>query len=178
MFSWLHLWRHWGELQLNSKSRNWLILVYANPWRGTCSTYYYLCLSSLLQMLLTNMWCHVWCLMAGMDLQFEVEEVEAFVKQPDGSVFSWCERFQCYCHLIYGIVSNFRSHSWFILLLVNKKVMTCYLTFFFDHLISIMDMTIMEWQSCIWTLLLTCLSILVLLCFEFAGKQQQVSQNP
>ncbi|XP_019454497.1 PREDICTED: anoctamin-like protein At1g73020 [Lupinus angustifolius] len=42
----------------------------------------------------------------GMDLQFEVEEVEAFVKQPDGSVFSWCERFQCYCHLIYGIVNN------------------------------------------------------------------------
>lgn len=45
--------------------------------------------------------------MAGMDLQFEVEEVDAFVKQPDGSVFSWCERFQCYCHLIYGIVSFF-----------------------------------------------------------------------
>jgi len=48
--------------------------------------------------------------MAGMDLQFEVEEVEAFVKQPDGSVFSWCERFQCYCHLIYGMVSFFRSY--------------------------------------------------------------------
>ncbi|KAJ1390965.1 Anoctamin [Sesbania bispinosa] len=30
----------------------------------------------------------------GMDLQFEVEEVDAFVKQPDGSIFSWCERFQ------------------------------------------------------------------------------------
>ncbi|XP_061356624.1 anoctamin-like protein At1g73020 [Gastrolobium bilobum] len=45
----------------------------------------------------------------GMDLQFEVEEVEAFVKQPDGSVFSWCERFQCYCHLIYGMVNNSKS---------------------------------------------------------------------
>ncbi|XP_027335495.1 anoctamin-like protein At1g73020 isoform X2 [Abrus precatorius] len=45
----------------------------------------------------------------GMDLQFEVEEVEAFVKQPDGSVFSWCERFQCYCHLIYGIVNSSMS---------------------------------------------------------------------
>ncbi|KAL5062793.1 hypothetical protein RYX36_024530 [Vicia faba] len=45
----------------------------------------------------------------GMDLQFEVEEVEAFVKQPDGSVFSWCERFHCYCHLIYGIVNNGNS---------------------------------------------------------------------
>ncbi|WVZ24835.1 hypothetical protein V8G54_003379 [Vigna mungo] len=45
----------------------------------------------------------------GMDLLFEVEEVEAFVKQPDGSIFSWCERFQCYCHLIYGIVNNSKS---------------------------------------------------------------------
>ncbi|KAJ1420271.1 Anoctamin [Sesbania bispinosa] len=45
----------------------------------------------------------------GMDLQFEVEEVDAFVKQPDGSIFSWCERFQCYCHLIYGIVNNSKS---------------------------------------------------------------------
>ncbi|KAF7814175.1 anoctamin-like protein [Senna tora] len=45
----------------------------------------------------------------GMDLQFEVEEVEAFVRQPDGSIFSWCERFQCYCHLIYGIVNNSKS---------------------------------------------------------------------
>lgn len=45
----------------------------------------------------------------GMNLQFEVEEVEAFAKQPDGSVFSWCERFHCYCHLIYGIVNNSKS---------------------------------------------------------------------
>ena len=52
--------------------------------------------------------------MTGMDLQFEVEEVEAFVKQPDGSVFSWYERFQCYCHLIYGIVSFFCGHLSFL----------------------------------------------------------------
>jgi anoctamin-10 len=42
-----------------------------------------------------------------MDLQIEWEEVEAFVRQPDGSLFSWCERFHCYHHLIYGrIVSR------------------------------------------------------------------------
>ncbi|XP_044494970.1 anoctamin-like protein At1g73020 isoform X2 [Mangifera indica] len=42
----------------------------------------------------------------GMDLQFEWEEVDAFVNQPDGSLFSWCERFQCYQHLLYGIVNK------------------------------------------------------------------------
>ncbi|TXG68673.1 hypothetical protein EZV62_003608 [Acer yangbiense] len=42
----------------------------------------------------------------GMDLQFEWDQVDAFVKQPDGSLFSWCERFQCYRHLIYGIVNE------------------------------------------------------------------------
>ncbi|XP_028756261.1 anoctamin-like protein At1g73020 [Neltuma alba] len=42
----------------------------------------------------------------GMDLQFQVEGVDAFVRQPDGSIFSWCERFQCYYHLIYGIVNS------------------------------------------------------------------------
>ncbi|XP_031254946.1 anoctamin-like protein At1g73020 isoform X2 [Pistacia vera] len=42
----------------------------------------------------------------GMDLQFEWEEVNAFVKQPDGSLFSWCERFQCYQHLLYRIVNK------------------------------------------------------------------------
>lgn len=52
------------------------------------------------------------CSMLGMDLQFELEEVEAFVKQPDGSVFSWCERFHCYCHLIYGIVSSFHRYPY------------------------------------------------------------------
>lgn len=45
----------------------------------------------------------------GMDLQFEWEEVEAFVRQPDGSLFSWCERFHCYHHLIYGIVNKSQS---------------------------------------------------------------------
>ena len=43
---------------------------------------------------------------SGMDLQFEWEEVKAFVRQPDGSLFSWCERFHCYQHIIYGIVSH------------------------------------------------------------------------
>ncbi|CAK7356812.1 unnamed protein product [Dovyalis caffra] len=42
----------------------------------------------------------------GMDLQFEWEEVEAFVRQPDGSLFSWFERFQCYQHLLHGIVNK------------------------------------------------------------------------
>ncbi|XP_008380823.3 anoctamin-like protein At1g73020 isoform X1 [Malus domestica] len=45
----------------------------------------------------------------GMDLQFEWEEVDAFVRQPDGSVFSWCERFRCYRHLLYGIINKSRS---------------------------------------------------------------------
>lgn len=44
-----------------------------------------------------------------MDLLFGLDEVDAFVRQPDGSLFSWCERFRCYHHLIYGIVSDF-SH--------------------------------------------------------------------
>ncbi|XWS16255.1 hypothetical protein CRYUN_Cryun34aG0069300 [Craigia yunnanensis] len=45
----------------------------------------------------------------GIDLQFEWEEVEAFVRQPDGSLFSWCERFQCYRHLIYDTVNKKNS---------------------------------------------------------------------
>ncbi|XP_065617394.1 anoctamin-like protein At1g73020 isoform X2 [Quercus suber] len=45
----------------------------------------------------------------GMDLQFEWEEVDAFVKQLDGSLFSWFERFHCYNHLIYGIVNKSKS---------------------------------------------------------------------
>ncbi|XP_010062578.2 anoctamin-like protein At1g73020 isoform X2 [Eucalyptus grandis] len=45
----------------------------------------------------------------GMDLQFEWEDVHAFVRQPDGSLFSWCERFHFYRHLIYGIVNKSRS---------------------------------------------------------------------
>ncbi|KAK9101156.1 hypothetical protein Scep_024586 [Stephania cephalantha] len=42
----------------------------------------------------------------GLDLQFEWDEVDAFVRQPDGTLFSWCERFHCYMHLIYGIVNQ------------------------------------------------------------------------
>ncbi|XP_026447408.1 anoctamin-like protein Os01g0706700 isoform X2 [Papaver somniferum] len=42
----------------------------------------------------------------GMELQFEWEEIEAFVRQPDGSLFSWCERFRCFNHLVYGIVNE------------------------------------------------------------------------
>ncbi|KAF9613655.1 hypothetical protein IFM89_009543 [Coptis chinensis] len=43
----------------------------------------------------------------GMDLQFEWDEVEAFVRQLDGSLFNWCERFCCFTHLLYGIVFVF-----------------------------------------------------------------------
>lgn len=45
----------------------------------------------------------------GMELHFEWEEVEAFVRQPDGSLFSWSERFHCYHYLIYGIVNTSNS---------------------------------------------------------------------
>uniref|UniRef100_A0A7N0VI89 Anoctamin transmembrane domain-containing protein n=1 Tax=Kalanchoe fedtschenkoi TaxID=63787 RepID=A0A7N0VI89_KALFE len=45
----------------------------------------------------------------GMDLAFEWEEVDAFVRQPDGSLFSWSERFRCYRHLIYGILNCGKS---------------------------------------------------------------------
>lgn len=45
----------------------------------------------------------------GVDLQFEWEEAEAFVRQPDGSLFSWSERFHCYQHLIYGIENKGKS---------------------------------------------------------------------
>lgn len=58
-----------------------------------------------------------------MDLLFELDEVNAFVRQPDGSLFSWCERFRCYHHLIYGIVSDSSCCRRFIphpLILINK----------------------------------------------------------
>lgn len=42
----------------------------------------------------------------GMELQFDWDQVAAFVRQPDGSLFSWCERFNCFRYLIYGIVST------------------------------------------------------------------------
>ncbi|KAL6564802.1 hypothetical protein OROMI_016252 [Orobanche minor] len=44
----------------------------------------------------------------GMDFPFEWDEAEAFIRLPDGSLFSWCERFRCYNHLIYGIVKDVR----------------------------------------------------------------------
>jgi hypothetical protein len=40
-----------------------------------------------------------------MELQFEWDQVAAFVRQPDGSLFSWRERYFCFRYLIYGIVS-------------------------------------------------------------------------
>ncbi|XP_039116444.1 anoctamin-like protein Os01g0706700 [Dioscorea cayenensis subsp. rotundata] len=45
----------------------------------------------------------------GMDLQFEWDQVTAFVRQPDGSLFSWLERYNCFRHLIYGIVNETES---------------------------------------------------------------------
>ncbi|KAL7100063.1 hypothetical protein ACP275_09G125200 [Erythranthe tilingii] len=42
----------------------------------------------------------------GMDFPFEWDEAEAFVKLPDGSLFSWCERFRCYNHIVHGIVNT------------------------------------------------------------------------
>ncbi|KAM0911250.1 hypothetical protein ACQ4PT_013626 [Festuca glaucescens] len=45
----------------------------------------------------------------GMELQFEWDQVAAFVTQPDGSLFSWRERFTCFRYLIYGIVNKMDS---------------------------------------------------------------------
>uniref|UniRef100_A0A7N1A5W1 Anoctamin transmembrane domain-containing protein n=1 Tax=Kalanchoe fedtschenkoi TaxID=63787 RepID=A0A7N1A5W1_KALFE len=45
----------------------------------------------------------------GMDLPFDWEEAHAFVKHPDGSLFSWCDRYRCYQHLIFGIVNHSNS---------------------------------------------------------------------
>lgn len=42
----------------------------------------------------------------GMDLAFDWDQVKAFARQADGSLFSWCERHHCYHHLIYGIVNK------------------------------------------------------------------------
>ncbi|KAF9609321.1 hypothetical protein IFM89_015576 [Coptis chinensis] len=51
------------------------------------------------------------CSMVDGSWMFEWDEVEAFVRQPDGSLFSWCERFCCFTHLLYGIVSTHVSFS-------------------------------------------------------------------
>ncbi|KAL2937678.1 hypothetical protein RDABS01_021127 [Bienertia sinuspersici] len=42
----------------------------------------------------------------GMDLAFDWDQVKAFARQADGSLFSWCERHHCYHHLIHGIVNK------------------------------------------------------------------------
>ncbi|KAJ4771744.1 Anoctamin-like protein [Rhynchospora pubera] len=46
----------------------------------------------------------------GMELQFEWDMVTAFVRQPDGSLFSWYERYSCFRHLLYGIVNKTDSN--------------------------------------------------------------------
>ncbi|KAG5619079.1 hypothetical protein H5410_018903 [Solanum commersonii] len=48
-------------------------------------------------------------LVSGVDLQFHWDEVEASERQPDGSLFSWFERYCCYRHIIYGIVNRSTS---------------------------------------------------------------------
>ncbi|CAI0392035.1 unnamed protein product [Linum tenue] len=45
----------------------------------------------------------------GIDLPFQWEDVNAFVRQPDGKLFSWCERFRCYQHMLYGIRNRSQS---------------------------------------------------------------------
>ncbi|ONM38868.1 Anoctamin-like protein [Zea mays] len=45
----------------------------------------------------------------GMELQFQWDQVAAFVRQPDGSLFSWRERYCCFRYLIYGIVNKTNS---------------------------------------------------------------------
>lgn len=45
----------------------------------------------------------------GVDLQFEWDEVDAFIRQPDGSLFSWHERLLCYRHMLYGTVNVDKS---------------------------------------------------------------------
>ncbi|CAI9114269.1 OLC1v1014951C3 [Oldenlandia corymbosa var. corymbosa] len=39
-----------------------------------------------------------------MDLQFHMDEIDAFIRQPDGSLFSWHERLRCYQHILYDTV--------------------------------------------------------------------------
>ncbi|XP_078431998.1 anoctamin-like protein [Wolffia australiana] len=42
----------------------------------------------------------------GVELRFDWDQEAAFIRQPDGSLFSWCERFLCYQHLLYQIVNT------------------------------------------------------------------------
>ncbi|KAH0690917.1 hypothetical protein KY289_018275 [Solanum tuberosum] len=48
-------------------------------------------------------------LVSGVDLQFHWDKVEASERQPDGSLFSWFERYCCHRHIIYGIVNTSTS---------------------------------------------------------------------
>ncbi|XP_031488780.1 anoctamin-like protein Os01g0706700 isoform X2 [Nymphaea colorata] len=42
----------------------------------------------------------------GMDLQFEWDQVSAFIRQRDGSLFSWRERFRCYKYMMKQVVNS------------------------------------------------------------------------
>ncbi|CAN6441501.1 unnamed protein product [Victoria cruziana] len=42
----------------------------------------------------------------GVDVQFEWEQFSAFLRQRDGSLFSWRERFRCYKHMMKQIVNS------------------------------------------------------------------------
>ncbi|GKA33824.1 hypothetical protein Tco_0720253 [Tanacetum coccineum] len=59
---------------------------------------------------------------AGVDMQLEWPE--AFIEEAVGTLFSWCERFRCYNHMIYGIVS--RSKSVVILRSNSRRQMGAY----------------------------------------------------
>lgn len=56
----------------------------------------------------------------GVDVQFQWEETGAFVRQLDGSLFSWSERYQCYRHLIYGVEN--KSDSYIALKYESKEL--------------------------------------------------------
>ncbi|XP_057828563.2 anoctamin-like protein Os01g0706700 isoform X2 [Cryptomeria japonica] len=45
-----------------------------------------------------------------MDIQFDWERRDAFVRQPNGTLFSWSERYQCLIHLSYGVVNELNVH--------------------------------------------------------------------
>ncbi|XP_074312415.1 anoctamin-like protein At1g73020 [Silene latifolia] len=45
----------------------------------------------------------------GMDLAFEWDQIKAFARQADGSLFSWCERYHCYQHMLSRIVNKSKA---------------------------------------------------------------------
>lgn len=71
-------------------------------------------------------------LFSGMDLPFEWDEAEAFVRLPDRSLFSWCERFRCYNHIIYGIVSYLCPFNYIITINFTTLFKSKFF-FFFNH---------------------------------------------